>query len=53
MKPTRRILDKSFAYTPACSTDIRKTFARVRREIAAAKPKPKALVTPIKRQAAK
>jgi hypothetical protein len=28
----KSILDKSFKYTNAASTDIRKTFARVRRE---------------------
>ncbi len=26
------ILDKNFRYVPAASTDIRKTFARIRRE---------------------
>lgn len=30
------ILDKSFRYTPAASTDIRRTFNRVRKQIAAA-----------------
>lgn len=30
-----RLLDKSFKYTPAAATDIRKTFARARRELAA------------------
>lgn len=28
----KRILDPEFEYTPAAKTDIRKTFARVRRE---------------------
>lgn len=28
----KSILDKSFRYTPAAQTDIRKTFARLRRE---------------------
>lgn len=28
----KRITDKSFRYVPAAETDIRKTFARVRRE---------------------
>lgn len=28
----RRITDKSFKYVPAAETDIRKTFARLRRE---------------------
>ncbi len=31
------ILDPRFRYTPACATDISKTFARVRREQAAAR----------------
>ena len=29
----KSILDPSFHYTPAASTDLRKTFARVRREL--------------------
>ena len=28
----RSILDRSFHYTPAARTDLRKTFARIRRE---------------------
>lgn len=28
----KSILDRSFHYVPAASTDIRRTFARVRRE---------------------
>ena len=28
----KRITDKDFRYTPAAKTDIRKTFARIRRE---------------------
>lgn len=32
---SRSILDPKFKYTPAASTDIRKTFARVRREMKA------------------
>lgn len=30
----KSILDPTFRYTPAASTDLRKTFARVRREMA-------------------
>lgn len=30
---TKSILDPSFRYVPSGSTDIRKTFARVRREL--------------------
>jgi hypothetical protein len=29
----KSILDPTFTYTPAASTDLRKTFARVRREM--------------------
>ncbi|WP_265281291.1 hypothetical protein [Verminephrobacter aporrectodeae] len=32
--PTVGISDKAFRYRPAASTDIRKTFARVKRELA-------------------
>jgi hypothetical protein len=32
MKPTKSILDPSFSYTNAARTDIRKTFAKWRRE---------------------
>ena len=28
----KSILDKSFHYTPSAQTDLRKTFARIRRE---------------------
>ncbi len=28
----KSILDRSFRYTPSASTDLRKTFARLRRE---------------------
>jgi hypothetical protein len=31
----KHILDPEFKYTPALKTDIQKTFARVRRELAA------------------
>jgi hypothetical protein len=29
----KSILDSSFSYTPSAQTDIRKTFARIRREL--------------------
>lgn len=32
----KSILDPSFRYIPAAKTDVRKTFARIRREQAAA-----------------
>lgn len=41
------ILDKEFKYVPANKTDIRKTFARIKREMEQAKPK--ANVMPIKK----
>lgn len=41
------ILDKDFKYVPSNKTDIRKTFARIKREMEQAKPK--ANVMPIKR----
>jgi len=31
-KPVKSILDRSFRYTPSVETDLRKTFARLRRE---------------------
>jgi hypothetical protein len=31
MKPSKSILDPSFAYTNSAKTDIRKTFAKARR----------------------
>lgn len=49
----KSILDPAFRYTPSASTDIRKTFARVRREMRrqAASPAPRqdsaVKVTPI------
>lgn len=54
------ILDPRFRYTPAAATDIRKTFARVRRELAAAareahtaKSEAAAKVKPLRKEAAK
>ena len=32
MKPTKSILDPTFRYMSSAQTDLRKTFARVRRE---------------------
>lgn len=32
MKPPKSILDRSFEYVPSAQTDLRKTFARLRRE---------------------
>jgi len=49
----KSILDPAFRYTPSASTDIRKTFARIRREMrrqsatSAQRPEPAVKVTPI------
>lgn len=40
MKPPRSILNPAFKYVPAAATDVRKTWARARREMAQAQPKP-------------
>jgi hypothetical protein len=32
MSPAKRITDPTFRYTNSASTDLRKTFARIRRE---------------------
>ena len=44
----KRITDPTFIYVPAASTDIRKTFKRVRKELAEAQAKTKRIVIPIK-----
>jgi len=36
----KSILDPSFRYVPSFSTDLEKTFARIRRDIAARRPAP-------------
>ena len=47
----KSILDKSFKYTPSAETDIRKTFAKARKELAEqAKP---VNVMPIKKKVSK
>lgn len=46
----KSILDPSFRYVPAASTDLRKTFARIRREQRKAREQEQAKrVIPIKR----
>jgi hypothetical protein len=35
----KSILDPTFRYTPSVQTDVRKTFARIRRELGAQEPK--------------
>ena len=47
------ILDKTFHYVPASKTDIRKTFKRIRAELAAKKAAETANVRPIKKAEAK
>ena len=44
----KSILDRSFRYVPSHSTDVRKTFERIRREREAAQALP--AVVPIKRE---
>lgn len=46
----KSLLDKSFAYTPAASTDIRRLFRRVRKEQAEAAAKSN--VAPLKKKVA-
>lgn len=46
-------LDKEFKYTKSGETDIRKTFARIRRELAEKEKQAAVNVTQIKRKAAK
>jgi len=36
----KSILDPTFRYVPSVETDVRKTFARVRREMRAGAPRP-------------
>ncbi|MCL4763745.1 MAG: hypothetical protein KJ018_18550 [Burkholderiales bacterium] len=46
----KSILDPAFRYTPAAATDLRKTFARIRREQRKAREQEQAKrVIPIKR----
>ena len=40
MKPVRSILDKKFRYAPSYATDLRKTFAKIKRELAKHKEQP-------------
>jgi hypothetical protein len=44
----KRILDRTFKYVPSAETDIRKTFARIRREQQKNKEEATAKVTVIK-----
>ncbi len=42
MKPIKSILDPTFNYVPSAQTDLRKTFARIRKEMAKRKGTPEA-----------
>lgn len=44
---TKSILDPTFRYTDSASTDVRKTFARIRRELAKQRPEASGNVTPL------
>ena len=48
MKPTR-LLDPRFKWVPSEKTDLRKTFARIRKEQAKATAEIRSVVTPIKK----
>lgn len=47
----KRLTDPSFKYVPASKTDIRKTFARVRRELNEKKPDAQPRVFRLRRKA--
>lgn len=49
----KSILDPSFKYTPASHTDVRKTFARIRREQEAAKVAPRPNVVTMRKAVGK
>lgn len=46
----KSILDRSFKYTPAAETDLRKLFTKVRRQQREAEHKPTADVVPMGRK---
>lgn len=48
MKPPRSCLDRSFKYISAAKTDLRATFARIRREQEAILSEQKQKVSPLK-----
>lgn len=50
MKPIVPLHSREFKYVPAAATDIRKTFARIRREMAAKQTEAK--VVPLKKERA-
>jgi hypothetical protein len=46
----KSILDRSFRYVPSTQTDLRKTFARIRRERQLSPPRPGLIVLPLKQR---
>jgi hypothetical protein len=46
----KSILDRSFRYVPSMQTDVRKTFARIRRERQVKQARLAPVVVPIKQQ---
>jgi hypothetical protein len=46
----KSILDRSFRYVPSLQTDLRKTFARIRRERQLKQARPGPIVVPIKQR---
>jgi hypothetical protein len=46
----RSILDRSFRYVPSMQTDLRKTFARIRRERQLKQARPAPVVVPIRQR---
>lgn len=46
----KSILDRSFRYVPSHSTDVRKTFERIRRDRAAAEQRGAETVVPMNRE---
>ena len=46
----KSILDRSFRYVPSLHTDVRKTFARIRRERQMQRPRSVPTVIPLKQR---
>lgn len=46
----KSILDPTFHYTPSAQTDLRKTFARIRREMKLKQPDPQTKVVPMRKK---
>lgn len=52
MSLRKSILSKEFRYTPAAKTDIKKTFARIRKEMREEREQAEQKVTQLKRKVA-